>query len=334
MNVYDRIRDPKRVFLICEIGANHDGDFDTALRLMDIAKKADADAVKFQSFLAAELLTRNDPDFALLKRLELKQDWYPRLKQAADERGLIFFSTSTNSISLRWLAEAGVALTKIPSPNLTHIPIIEETARIGVPAIISTGLAGLSQIEEAINAFRRCGNDKIALMHCITRYPTPPEDAQIRIMTTLATLFPQYPVGYSCHTMNIAAPLAAVALGARLIEKHLTYDRKAPGPDHHYALEPSEFIQMAQLIRLTEVMLGSGELKATPSDEQARTRVWRSLRAARSLDEGAILKREDIAILRPNDGLHPRHLTDVQGMRLARPLKDGEAITWDCFRAR
>lgn len=325
--VYEAIADPARCFLIAEIGSNHNGDFDTALRLMDIACKAQADAVKFQSFLADHLVTRDNPDYALLKRIEVPREWYPRLKAAADERGLVFFSTATNSITLGWLAEVGAELYKLASPNLTHLPLIREVAALGRPAVMSTGMAGMLEVDEAVRAFTQAGNTQLALLHCVSEYPARPETINLRAMTTLATAFP-YPVGFSDHSLDPGTAVAAVALGARLIEKHLTLDRASAGPDHHYALEPDDFIRMGASIRIVERALGDGRKEPTAAEREKAQGYWRSLHAARDLPEGHVVAAADIAVVRPNDGLHPRYFDVVQGMRLTRPARAGGALTW------
>jgi sialic acid synthase SpsE len=327
-NVYDRICDASRCFLIAEIGSNHNGDFDTALRLMDIAREAGADAVKFQSFLADHLVRRDSPDYEMLKRIELPQAWYPRLKDAARERGMVFFSTATNSITLRWLAENGVELYKLASPNLTHIPLIRELAGLGKPVIVSTGMAGMQQIDEAIRAFTDSGNERIAILHCTSEYPARPETLNLRAIQTLAATY-RYPVGFSDHSLDGGTAVAAVALGARVIEKHLTLDRDMPGPDHHYALTPDEFISMGRSIRIVEQSLGDGHKQPTVAEREKAELYWRSLHAARDLPAGHMLTPEDIAIVRPNSGLHPRFLEVACGMRLTHPVANGQPLLWD-----
>ena len=328
--IFQRIADPKRCFVIAEIGSNHDGDFDTALRLMDVARAAEADAVKFQSFLADHLVTRDNPDYALLKRLEVPRDWYPRLKRAAEERGLVFFSTATNDVTLGWMEEVGVELYKIGSPNLTHLPLVATTARFGKPVIVSTGMAGFREIDEAVATFNATGNPELALLHCVSVYPAEPSLLNLRVIETLAAAYP-YPVGFSDHSLDIGTAVAAVALGARIIEKHVTLDRARSGPDHHYALEPDPFIAMGRNIRIVEQALGDGKKIVPAREAENAERFWRSLHAARDLAEGAVLTRDAVAIVRPNDGLHARHFDAVVGRRLVRPVRAGAPITWDCL---
>ena len=299
---------------------------------MDVARQADADAVKFQSFLADHLVTRQNPDYELLKRLELPREWYPRLKHEAEERGLIFFSTATNDVTLGWMEEIGVELYKVGSPNLTHIPLISKTASFGKPVIISTGMAGLAETDEALRAATASGNHQLALLHCVSVYPAEPKLLNLRAIETLAAAYP-YPIGFSDHSLDPGTAVAAVALGARVIEKHLTLDRSRRGPDHHYALEPQAFIAMGESIRIVEVALGDGRKTVSGREAGNIARYWRSLHAQRDLAAGCVLVRDDIVVVRPNDGLHPRELEAVVGLRLTRALAAGEPITWDAFKA-
>jgi sialic acid synthase SpsE len=332
-SVFQRIADSRRTFVVAELGSNHNGDFSLVLRLMDVAQQAGADAVKFQSFLADQLLRRDSPDYAMLKSLELPREWYPKLKKEAANRGLVFFSTATNDITLAWLQETGVELYKIASPNLTHLPLIRKTASIGKPVIVSTGMASSKEIDEAIQTFTATGNRELCLLHCVSEYPAKPESINLRVIPTLQALYP-YPIGFSDHTLEIGTSIGAAALGARAIEKHLTLDRTMKGPDHHYALEPAEFIAMTQNIRAVEAALGSGIKKVSPAEQEKSQQYWRSLHAARDLPAGTILTAEHLSVVRPNDGLHPRHLEQVIGLKLTQPLKQDQAITWDAFKDR
>jgi len=331
MGFFENIASQGRTFIIAEIGSNHDGDFDEALHLMDIAAEAGADAVKFQSFLADHLVRKSSPDYTMLKNIEVPHEWYIRLKEAAAERDLLFLSTASNDITLGWLQECGAELYKVASPNLTHLPLITTTAEIGKPVIMSTGMAGLQQIDEAVQTFLASGNTNLCLLHCVSEYPARSESINLKFIETLHSLYP-YTIGFSDHTLNIGTSIAAVALGARVIEKHLTRSRSRPGPDHHYALEPDEFIAMVQNIRAVELALGSPYKIVSASEQVKLTEYWRSLHAEEDLPVGTILKPEHISVIRPNDGLHSRHLTDVIGLRITTPLKKGQAINWTTFK--
>lgn len=321
----------RKTFLIAEIGSNHDGQFEQALRLMDIAAEAGADAVKFQSFLADHLVLPGTAEHALLKRIEMPRDWYQRLQAEATQRGLIFFSTATNDVTLGWLEECGAAMYKIASPNLTHLPLIRKTAALQKPLVMSTGMATLQQIDEAVQTALATGNDKICLLHCVSEYPAQPASINLRFIESLRALYP-FPIGFSDHTLEIGTAVAAVALGAVVVEKHLTLDRSLAGPDHHYALQPEEFIMMARNIRTVEAALGSPFKILTAGEREKSTRYWRSLHCRGDLPAGAVLTAEHVDVVRPNDGLHPRHLDDVLGMVLRHPLRAGQPITWDAFK--
>jgi len=332
MKVFERMKDPKHCFLIAELGSNHNGDFDTALRLMDVACKAEADAVKFQSFLAEHLVKKDSSDYNLLKRIELKQEWYPRLKEEAEARGLVFFSTATNDVTLGWMEEIGVELYKIASPNITHLPLIRKAASLDKPVIMSTGMAGFLEIDEAVRAFTSTGNGQIVLLYCVSEYPANPKNVNLGFISQLAGMYP-YPVGYSDHTLDIGTAIAAVALGARVIEKHLTLDRTSAGPDHHYALEPEEFITMGRNIRIVEQTIGQGPRHPSSEEIKKSSAYWRSLHVGRDLLAGEVLRAEDIQIVRPNDGLHSRHLEAVVGLRVVQDVPAGKPLTWNDFRA-
>lgn len=329
--VFDQLSDPHSCFVIAEIGSNHDGDFNTALRLMDIAREADADAVKFQSFLADHLVKRDNPDYSLLKQIELKREWYPRLKAEAEKRGLVFFSTATNDITLGWMEAIDVSLYKIASPNLTHLPLIRKTAGLGKPVIMSTGMAGLLEIDEAVRTFTEAGNEQLVLLYCVSEYPANPRNVNLGFIPKLAAMYP-YPVGYSDHTLDIGTAIAAVAMGARVIEKHLTLDRASTGPDHHYALQPDEFILMGRNIRIVEQTLGRGPRRRSAVEAEKSNAYWRSLHLARDLKAGEVLRAEDLQVVRPNDGLHPRHQDAVIGLKLTRDMVAGNALTWNDFK--
>jgi N-acetylneuraminate synthase/N,N'-diacetyllegionaminate synthase len=327
MSLFERLSQRDRCFVVAEIGANHNGDLDTALRMITVAAETGADAVKLQSFLADHLTAKDSATYALLKRLEVPRAWYPIVSDAAAKAGLLFFSTATNSVTLQWLVEVDAPMYKIGSPNITHIPLIRETAALGKPIIMSTGMASLQEIDEAVQAVFETGNQKLALLHCVSHYPANPAEVNLRFMTTLKGLY-DLPVGFSDHTLGIGIAVAAVALGARIIEKHITLDRGADGADHHYALEPGEFGAMVRAIRDVEQALGTHAWRRSPAEEANRAAYHRTLHAACDIAAGDLIKSEMLAVIRPADGLHPRHLSDVVGRRAAKRIPRDAPITW------
>lgn len=333
MSVYNRLADPHHCFVIAEIGANHDGDLDQALRLMDIAQKAGADAVKFQSFLADLLLTPDNPNYAMMKRLEVPQEWYPRLKKEAESRGLVFFSTASNTTTLQWMADLGVELYKLASPSINHLPLIKQAASIGKPVILSTGLSGWLEVDEAVRAVQETGNTEFALLHCTSEYPAPPESINLRAMSSMMTAYPDIPIGYSDHSIGDAVCLAAAALGARVIEKHITLDSSSDGPDHHYAMEPDAFVSMVPKIREIALALGASGKNPSAKERELAGQYLRSLHFIRDISPGQTVGPEDIDVLRPNDGLHPRHLDDVVGMTALQAAKSGDPVNWHHFKS-
>lgn len=323
----------ERVFVIAEIGTNHDGNLQRAIELIDAAAQCNADAVKFQSFLADDLVLASSQHHAMLKRLELQREWYPILKSEAENRGLVFFSTATNITTISWMEEVNVDLYKIASPNLTHVPLIRLVGETGKPAILSTGMAEVVEILEAIDAYRDAGGRSMAVLHCVSAYPADERATNLRSMQHLSNVLgPEFPIGFSDHSTSITLPAVAVGAGARIIEKHFTYDRTADGPDHHFALEPKDFSKMTQAIREAEKALGSGRKEPAVDELPLRHEYRRSLHIRRDMIVGETLGEDDLYIVRPADGLHPRHVSDVVGMKIAQSIKAGTALTWQHFK--
>lgn len=330
---------PGRVFVICEAGVNHNGDIALAERLVDAAKEAGADAVKFQTF-KAELLAGADADLApyqsragesggqaaMLRRLELDEAAHRRLQARAHKAGIVFLSTPFDEGSADLLERLGVPLFKLPSGEATNKALIEHVARKGRPIILSTGLCDLEDVRRAVGWVEGAGAPPLTLLHCVTDYPAPVEQANLRAMATLREAF-GIPVGYSDHTLGTAAAIAAAALGAAVIEKHLTLDRTMPGPDHAASLEPARFAEMVAAIREVEKALGDGVKAPMPCEERNRAAARRSLVAAKDLPEGKILETGDLAAKRPGTGIPPYELETYIGRRLRRALRRDEPLT-------
>jgi len=329
------------VFIIAEAGVNHNGDVNLAKRLIDAAAEAGADAVKFQTFHAENVVTStadkaeyqksttsaDETQYEMLKKLELPDGSFGDLSDYAKKHGLIFFSTPFDEESVDLLDQIGVPAYKIPSGEITNCPLLKKIAKKRKPVILSTGMSTLGEVEEAFNYLKKNGAGNIILLHCTTSYPAPPHSVNLRAMKTLQCVF-SVPVGYSDHTEGITIPIAAVALGASVIEKHFTLDRTLPGPDHLASLEPSDFSKMVSSIRNLEIAFGNGS--KIINDEERRNSFFmrRSLHACRNLTKGEVLSEENIQILRPNDGIGAWFYDVVIGKKMKTPLNKDDPIHW------
>ncbi|MGA8741795.1 MAG: N-acetylneuraminate synthase [Terracidiphilus sp.] len=330
------------VFIIAEAGVNHNGSLDLALSLIDAAKAAGADAVKFQTFRADNLATatahkaayqerttsNEETQFQMLKRLELDAEAHERLIEHCRTVGIQFLSSPFDIESADLLEQMDVPLYKIPSGEITNLPYLRHIGRKGKPVILSTGMSTLVEVEEGVQALRESGGKDITLLHCVTEYPAPFDEINLRAMHTLHTAF-GLPVGYSDHTPGTEIAIAAVALGAVVIEKHFTLDRNLPGPDHAASLEPSELKQMVSAIRHVESALGNG-IKTPAKCEIPNMSVARkSLVASRTLQAGHKLEPDDLAIKRPGNGIAPRQQPDLIGRTLRCDVQKDDLLRWD-----
>lgn len=316
-------------FIIAEAGVNHNGDLDMARRLVDVAVESGADAVKFQTFKADRLVTLEAPkaeyqmsttdatesQFDMLQRLELSPEMHRSLWEYCQERNILFLSSPFDEQSADLLAELDVPAFKIPSGEITNLPYLRHIARKGKPMIVSTGMANLAEVEQAVNTIEAADNVEFVLLHCVSNYPTAPADVNLRAMETMATAF-GVPVGYSDHTPGIAVTLAAVAQGACIIEKHFTLDRNLPGPDHLASLEPYELAAMVEGIRTVEAALGHGRKEPAAPEAATAAVVRKSLAAAQDIPAGVTLREELIIAKRPGTGLSPALLHQLLGREL------------------
>ncbi len=334
------------VFIIAEAGVNHNGGVNDAKRLIEAAHEAGADAVKFQTFRADELAggdaekssyqerttDKNESLWRMLKKLELSVAAHYELWEHCRKVGIPFLSTPFDNDSVALLDRMGVSLFKVSSGDITNIPLLERVAATHKPIILSTGRSTLEEVGEAVMALDRVGGAPPALLHCVSNYPAPFSDLNLRAMVTMRETFGTV-VGYSDHSAGIEAPIAAVALGARIIEKHLTLNRFAPGPDHHASLEPMQFTAMVRAIRNIETALGDGEKKPAPCELEGRQRVRRGLAAREAIPRGVRLTEEMVAVLRPADGIPPKHLSGVIGRITVSSIAAGTPIKWDMLEA-
>lgn len=323
-------------FVIAEGGVNHNGDPDLAHRLVDAAADAGVDAVKFQAFDPVALAAAGAPmaDYQrasgergadqreMLARLALPLEAWAGIRRHALDRGLVFLSTPFDAGSAGMLERLGVPAFKVGSGELTNLPLVEHVARFGRPVLLSTGMADMREVAEALDAVRGAGDPPVALFHCVSSYPAAPADANLRAIGTLRAAF-GVPAGWSDHSPGIELPVAAVALGASLVEKHLTLDRSMQGPDHAASLEPGEMAAMTAAIRNVEAALGSGDKRPVPAELAVAVVARRSLNWTRDIGAGEIIGGEDLVALRPTGGLSPARLRDVVGRRTARAVRAG-----------
>ncbi|WP_042705945.1 N-acetylneuraminate synthase [Methanomicrobium mobile] len=326
-------------FIIAEVGVNHNGSVDIAKKMIDTAKACGVDAVKFQTFVSENLVSRfadkaeyqkettgnDESQLAMIKKLELSYDDFSDLKRYAESGGLEFMSTPFDHGSIDFLAELGMDIFKIPSGEITNLPYLMKIAKLKRRVILSTGMSTLPEIKEAIDILRKYGTTDITLLHCNTAYPTPYVDVNLNAMKTLRDSF-GLPVGYSDHTKGIEVPIAAAALGAVVIEKHFTLDRNMEGPDHKASLEPDELKQMVTSIRNIEDALGSYEKRLTESEAVNRDVVRKSIVAKCNIKKGEIFSEENITVKRPGTGISPMAWFTVLGQTASKDFQEDELI--------
>jgi sialic acid synthase SpsE len=335
-----RIGGDAPTYVIAEIGSNHNQDLGIAKQLIDVAAEAGADAAKFQSYRGNRIYSRKaqstylaqwaDSPAELLEKISLPRQWHAELADYTRSRGLDFFSAPFDDEAVALLAEVGSPLLKIASGEIVDLPLIRLAAETGLPLIISTGMASLAEIEDAVNAAERAGASAVGLMQCASVYPAPVERINLRAMETLRMAF-GVPAGLSDHSTGIAIPIAAAALGAAFVEKHITLDRTMPGPDHSFAIEPDELAAMVRGIRDAEAALGDG-LKQGPNPEELEENYWlgrRSLIVTRDLPAGTVLEPDMVTVKRPGWGIAPKHLEIVLGRALRTDAEEDDVLTWD-----
>ena len=326
------------LFIIAEAGVNHNGDVGLAKKLIDGAKEAGADAVKFQTFKAENVVTENagmakyqkrntgksQTQLGMIKKLELKYKDFIKLKKYCDKKKIIFLSTPHTEDAVDFL-EPLVPAYKIGSGDLTNLPFLKKIAKKKKPIILSTGMATLAEVREAVKTIKKAGNNKIILLHCTTNYPCPLEEVNLRAMQTLKQEF-NLPVGYSDHTLGITISIMAVAMGANAIEKHFTLNRNLPGPDHKASLEPDELRNMVIAIRNVEKALGNGIKKLTKSEEEIKKVARKSIVAKVDIPAGTKITKEMLIIKRPGTGIEPRYLNKLIGKIAKKEIKKDTLI--------
>jgi pseudaminic acid synthase len=330
------------VYIVAELSANHNHDFEQAVRLVQACKESGADAVKVQTYTPDTITIRSEQEYFQIRGGTLWDgrtlhelygeacmpwDWQPKLKQVADDLELDFFSSAFDKTAVDFLENMGVPAYKLASCELVDIPLLQKMSQTGKPLIISTGMATIEEIEEAVDTARQAGAGQIALLRCTSAYPALPSEMNLRTIPELAQRF-EGPVGLSDHTMDIAVPITAVALGACIIEKHFTLSRSLKGPDSAFSLEPAEFKTMVEAVRVAEKALGEIHFGLTESERGSRV-FRRSLFVVQAVRQGETFNEENVRSIRPGHGLHTRHLRQIVGQRAACDIERGTPLSWD-----
>ncbi len=331
----------RKVFIIAEAGVNHNGSLDLAKKMVEAAADAGADAVKFQTFKAEKLVAKmaqkasyqlkttdaSESQQEMLKKLEIDKEAHLELLQESRNRGIMFLSTPFDHESIELLDELGLKIFKIPSGEITNLPYLHHIGSLRKQVILSTGMADLGEIEDALDVLTSAGTplDKITVLHANTMYPTPMEDVNLKAMRTIGFAF-GCKVGYSDHTLGIEVPIAAAAIGATVIEKHFTLDRTMKGPDHKASLEPHELAMMVKSIRNIEKALGTGIKKPSPSEMPNMKVARKSIVASRDIKAGEILTEDNLTVKRPGNGISPMEWEKVIGTKARRDYKKDDLI--------
>lgn len=326
------------IYIIAEAGVNHNGSFDLACRLIDKAKEAGADCIKFQTFKSEKLVShsaqkaeyqkKNTDEGSqqdMLKKLELSYEEFTKLKSYCDQAGIAFLSTPFDPDSIEFLKTVDMPFWKIPSGEVTNYPYLVALAKTKKPIVMSTGMCTMEEIRDAVAVLKSNGTEDIQLLHCNTEYPTPFADVNLRAMDHIRREF-NLPVGYSDHTKGIEVPVAAAALGACIIEKHFTLDKNMEGPDHKASLEPAELAQMVAAIRNIEQALGDGEKKPSPSEIKNKPIARKSIIAQKPIKKGEVLTADNLTVKRPGEGISPMLWESVIGTKAVRDFAADELI--------
>jgi len=334
------------VIIIAEVSLNHNGDMNIAKKMIDVASEAGADIIKFQTFRAEGFISdknmtytykeysgkKTESQFDMFKRLELPFEWHKKLKDYAESKKLIFMSTPGDEECADFLEKLGVAAFKVGSDDLTNLRLIEHIAKKGKPMIISTGMSTMDEIEDAVQTIYSTGNKQIVILHCSSEYPANPENVNLNFIKTLKKKF-DVPIGFSDHTPGIAVPIASVAVGACLIEKHFTLDKKMTGPDHSFSSDPIELNLLVEGCRMAKKSIGSGIRNMTEEEKEMKRISRKSIVAASDIKKGEKFSNENLAIKRASGvGLEPRLIKKIIGKEVSKDIKEGTPITYGIIK--
>ena len=323
-----KIGEKNPTYFIAEAGLNHNGQIDIARKMIDEAHNAGADAIKFQTYKSKNFLSESSEYFDFFKNVELTYDDFENLKHHADKRGITFLSTPFDFESADFLEKIGISAFKIASSDLTNIPLIEHIAKMNLPMIISTGLGTLEEIDESVEVCNSIGNEKIAILHCVADYPANEEKANLDALITMKNKY-KVPIGYSDNGESTIVDEVAVSLGADIIEKHFTLDKKMDGPDHSFSILPTDMKQLITKFRLIEKIKGNGDKVPNDAEINNKIAIRKSITCSEPIKTGEIFSLENIAIKRPGDGIEPKFWGKIIGKKAIRNINKDEKISWD-----
>ena len=332
MNVLDinnkKIGEANPTYFIAEAGLNHNGQIDIAKKMIDSAYNAGADAIKFQTYKSENFLSESSEYFDFFKNVELSYDDFNILKNYSDDCGITFLSTPFDFQSADFLEKIGVSAFKIASSDLTNTPLIEHIAKMNLPMIISTGLGTFNERDESIKICSSVGNEKIAILHCVADYPANPEETNLDAVISMKNKY-QFPIGYSDNGESEIVDEVAVSLGADIIEKHFTLDKKMSGPDHSFSILPSDMKQLIEKFRLIKKIKGNGNKLPNKSEINNKIAIRKSITCSKFIKNGENFSFENIAIKRPGNGIEPNFWKDVIGKKANQDINKDELISWD-----
>ena len=317
----------KNTYFIAEGGLNHNGDINIAKKLIDAAKECGAHAIKFQTYKSENFVRETNQYFDVFKNAELTFEQFKELKNYSENIGLTFFSTPFDMESAEFLNELGMPCFKIASSDLTNLPLITKIAKMQKPMIISTGLSTMNEINDAVNCCLFEGNNQIAILHCVANYPTQPNEVNMNVINTLKKTF-DFPIGYSDNGESALVDIVAVSMGANIIEKHFTLDKKMSGPDHGFSIDPNGLKSLISQIHEVDQMKGDGIKIPQFSEIKNRLAIRKSITAKRDLQQGEKIQENDISIKRPADGIEPKYITMILGKTINTNIKKDSPILW------
>lgn len=322
------IGDNSPCFIIAEAGSNHNGDINQAKKLIEIAAEAGVDAVKFQTFTGDKLFSKKHPANEIVKKFEFKLQWHKEIKEYCDEKGIMFMTTPFQKDAVDLLEELNVEGYKIASGDMDYYSLLDYVSDTGKPIFLATGMANMDEVKDAVNRICEGKTKGIALLHCVTNYPPKDEDINLKVIRSMKEEF-NMPIGLSDHSMGITIPIAAVAMGANVIEKHFTISRELEGMDHFYALEPQELKEMVNAIRKVERAMGTGIKVPVKSEFPERHYARRGIIASVDLQAGEIIEEKHLDYVRPVNGVESKYYKEIIGRKLSKDLKADESVRWE-----